>query len=223
MYSSQQLSQTPNVANCDIRNKTAFNGDLNIAASSLFLTQRLAPMPRTIRDSSLESRAARSRLQPRGDPYWRLIERGKHLGYRRNRSGAGAWLERHFVNPRLRYRESSLGAADDLGEGTGLTFFDAVTAARAAWQGQATLSLADNVSGPTKAPTVARALDDYIAARIQRGVAKSLSKDRQAIALHILPTFANVEIAKLTTKQIRDWQSRLVGMRLPVSFRGPSG
>ena len=40
-------------------------------------------MARSLRDSRLETREARLRLKPRGKPYWRLIEPGLHLGYRR--------------------------------------------------------------------------------------------------------------------------------------------
>ena len=41
-------------------------------------------MARTVRDAQLESREARSRLEARGKPHYRLIEPGLHLGYRNN-------------------------------------------------------------------------------------------------------------------------------------------
>ena len=42
-------------------------------------------MARRIADKNLDSKDARRKLQPRGKPYWRSVERGLHLGYRRLR------------------------------------------------------------------------------------------------------------------------------------------
>ena len=47
-------------------------------------------MPRTVRDAALETRSARSRLRTRGEPYWKSLDAGLALGYRRAR-----WGERH--------------------------------------------------------------------------------------------------------------------------------
>jgi hypothetical protein len=40
-------------------------------------------MSRKVRDAALDTRAARSRLKPNAKPYFRLMEPGLHLGYRR--------------------------------------------------------------------------------------------------------------------------------------------
>jgi hypothetical protein len=45
-------------------------------------------MARTVRDAALGTRSARLRLAPRGKPYWRELEQGLHLGYRRRATGA---------------------------------------------------------------------------------------------------------------------------------------
>src|SRR6516162_2931240 len=55
-------------------------------------------MPRKVRDSALETRTARSRLAVRHKPYFRLIEPGLHLGYRKLTSGPGTWLARRYVS-----------------------------------------------------------------------------------------------------------------------------
>ena len=44
-------------------------------------------MPRQVRDANLESRSARARLKVAHKPYFRLIEPGLHLGYRKLASG----------------------------------------------------------------------------------------------------------------------------------------
>lgn len=56
--------------------------------------------------------------------------------------------------------------------------------------------------------TVAKALDAYFADRDRRG-SKGLAKDRAAADRRILPALGNVELSRLTTKQIRDWHSGL--------------
>ena len=46
-------------------------------------------MPRTVRDTGLENRTARSRLKARNKPYYRALEPGLHLGYRKPLAGPG--------------------------------------------------------------------------------------------------------------------------------------
>ena len=49
-------------------------------------------MARTIKDTSLDSRTARGRLRARGKPYYRSLEPGLHLGYRKPLAGSGKWV-----------------------------------------------------------------------------------------------------------------------------------
>ena len=53
-------------------------------------------MPRKVRDSNLETRSARSRLRVAHKPYFRLIEPGLHLGFRKLASGPGTWVVRRY-------------------------------------------------------------------------------------------------------------------------------
>src|SRR5215469_16317965 len=48
-------------------------------------------MARTVREASLATRSARLRLAINSKPYWRVIEQGLHLGYRRRATG-GTWI-----------------------------------------------------------------------------------------------------------------------------------
>jgi hypothetical protein len=165
-------------------------------------------MPRTVRDTNLEKPAARTRLGPRGKPYWRVLESGLHLGYRRTRAGGGSWVARRYIGQR-KYSESDLGTADDLQDAddvTVLTFSQAQQKAREWWKAaeRAELGLAP-VGGPF---TIENAFDVYFADRERRG-SKGLAKDRAAASVRILPAFGKVELAKLTTKRIRDWHSGL--------------
>src|SRR5579872_5577158 len=69
-------------------------------------------MARKIRDATLDTREARGKLKPRGKPYWRTIERGLHLGYRRLKGKAGTWWARHYLGDQD-YEVESIGVADD--------------------------------------------------------------------------------------------------------------
>ncbi|MFZ1089936.1 MAG: site-specific integrase, partial [Xanthobacteraceae bacterium] len=86
-------------------------------------------MARRVRDANLETREARSRLKPRGKPYWRSLERGLHLDYRRLR---GKGNVRHYLGDQ-RYEIKQIGIADDLSDADGVAILDmwqAQTAAR---------------------------------------------------------------------------------------------
>jgi hypothetical protein len=47
-------------------------------------------MARTVRDAKLETRTARLRLPIRSEPYWRGLEKGFALGYRREGEAPGS-------------------------------------------------------------------------------------------------------------------------------------
>ena len=53
-------------------------------------------MSRQVSDSNLSTRKARAKLTPRAKPYWRLIDHGRHIGYRRTARG-GAWVARRYL------------------------------------------------------------------------------------------------------------------------------
>ncbi|MGB9044279.1 MAG: site-specific integrase, partial [Pseudolabrys sp.] len=80
-------------------------------------------MARKIKDKALDSREARSRLTARGKPYWRAIESGLHLGYRKLKGRAGTWVARHYVGNQT-YTVESIGAADDLSDADSVAILD---------------------------------------------------------------------------------------------------
>jgi integrase len=147
-------------------------------------------------------------LTPRRKPYWRALEGGFHLGYRRTKTGGGTWTARRFIGER-RYREASLGVADDLQDADGLAVLDygqAQEKARGVWKAA---ERAEQGVAPERGPyTVAEALDDYFEARQRRG-SKGVSADRFASKARIVPTLGALEVTKTTTKRIRDWHTGL--------------
>ena len=76
-------------------------------------------MARTVRDAALETRAARARLRPRGKPYYRNLEEGLHLGYRKPVEGPGKWVVRHYIGGQD-YTVETIAAADDLSDPDGV-------------------------------------------------------------------------------------------------------
>jgi hypothetical protein len=90
-------------------------------------------MPRTISDAPLTTRAARERLPVRHQPYWRRIDAGAAIGYRKGSTG-GVWIVR-IADPTAGggYRQATLGRADNALKAAGdkvLDFRQAETSAR---------------------------------------------------------------------------------------------
>ena len=165
-------------------------------------------MSRTVRDTNLETSAARLRLTTQRKPYWRLLESGLHLGYRRNRKGGGSWVGRRFIGDG-HYAETKIGIADDLQRADGVavkSFKQAQDAVRDWWRTEQRRELGRAPdSGPV---TVAKALDAYFTEREHRG-SKGLAKDKSAARIRIIPALGDIELSKLTVKQLRDWHTGL--------------
>jgi integrase len=165
-------------------------------------------MARTVRDTNLETRSARLRLTPRRKPYWRVLESGFHLGYRRTKEGGGSWVARRFLGEG-RYSETRVGTADDLQDPDGLairSFREAQEAARSWWRLEE--RRAQGIAPDHGPYTVAQALGTYFTDRERRG-SKGVAKDRAAANVRIIPAVGGVELIKLTTKRIRDWHTGL--------------
>ncbi len=161
-------------------------------------------MPRTVREASLATRSARLRLTIAPKPYWRMIEQGLHLGYRRRATG-GSWIARRR-NDQASYREAKLGLADDLQDANGTTILDFAQAQRAArrWCTQEQRVAAGD--GPvTDGPyTVARAVADYLDDYCRRG-GKSIDNTESIMRRNILPPLGKLPVTKLTPQRLRDW------------------
>jgi integrase len=165
-------------------------------------------MARTVRDTNLETRAARLRLAARGKPYWRVLESGLHLGYRRTKAGGGSWVARRFMSEG-RYAETGLGIADDLQDADGaavLSFKDAQQAARNLWKTREREEMGVGLEvGPY---TVADAMGDYFEAREHRG-SKGFKADRHAAEARIIPELGSIDTERLTTRRLRAWHVAL--------------
>ena len=68
-------------------------------------------MARTLQDAKIGTREARRKLRASGKPYYREIDRGLHIGYRKNRGG-GVWVLRWYLGDEV-YKVETIGTADD--------------------------------------------------------------------------------------------------------------
>src|SRR5262245_53321181 len=88
-------------------------------------------MARTLRDANLGTREARLRLKVRAKPFYRLIESGLHLGYRRLAGRNGTWCVRRYVGAQVYTVEGLSAEADDYAESDGHRIFSFKEAQRA--------------------------------------------------------------------------------------------
>jgi integrase len=174
-------------------------------------------MARTVRDALLDTRTARSRLQARGKPYWRGLEPGLHLGYRRPTTGAGKWVARHYVGAE-RYEVETIGVADDFSDPDGvaiLSFHHAQTLARSRM-----VARAHKAAGKTKPLAVSDAIESYLT-YLESKRSRSGREARYAADAFILPALGSVEINALTPQQVRAWHSKLA--KAPARIRTKKG
>ena len=174
-------------------------------------------MARRVLDKSLDSRDARRRLKIRGKPYYRVIERGLHLGYRRLGDGqAGTWVARFYVGEQS-YEVQKIGIADDVSDADGvavLDFWQAQDKARRAMVERAHRALGKH--GPI---TIGDVMDEYLA--YLDGHKKSGSDARYRDSALIRPVLGDIEVNKLTADHLREWMMQMA--RTPARLRTREG
>jgi integrase len=171
-------------------------------------------MSRRVRDAALETRTARHRLQVRKEPFYRLIEPGLFLGYRKLANSPGTWLVRRFNgnapggSPYTRTNITTTDGlpviADDYSDANGETI---LSFAQAQERAKAFRPDARQAHGPHK---VTEALADYFAHLREGGRPETLVREAEnrAAAL-IVPKLGDKEVAALTTKQLRGLRAAL--------------
>lgn len=173
-------------------------------------------MARTVRDTSLETRTARSRLKARGKPYYRTLEPGLHLGYRKPLSDAGKWVARHYIGSQS-YEVEVIATADDYSDADGvaiLSFQQAQALARSRMVKRAHAAV-----GKTGPLTLKDAIESYI--EFLESNRKSGREARYAADAFILPALGAIEIDALTTDQIRAWHVKV--SKAPARIRTKPG
>src|SRR5258706_4042581 len=159
----------------------------------------LTAMPRTLRDANLGAGESRQRLKVRGKPYWRMLEPGLHVGYRRLAGRTGSWCVRRYVGAQEYAVESLNAVADDNSAANGHDVLDFKQAQRRALDHKPKVAAG--------AITVADALKQYLADLAHRG--RPTKDTRYQIDALIVPALGTGAVEALTTEQIRAWHASL--------------
>ena len=178
-------------------------------------------MARSVADTKLSTRTGRLQLAARGKPYYRELEQGLHLGYRRLKRGAGRWVARVYVGNE-QYRAEVIGTADDCGDAAPdddpdrarlLNYKQAQQAARRAADrihldpGASLEGVGAERPAANGRFTVETALRDYLAAMKHRG--QNPADSRSRAELLIMPELGAIEVRRLTAARIRRWHAEL--------------
>jgi integrase len=174
-------------------------------------------MARSVRDALLDTRTARGRLKARGKPYWRQLEPGLSIGYRKPLSGPGKWVVRHHLGGKNDYLTDSFATADDLSDPDGvaiLSFWQAQAKAR-----ERMVQRAHDGRGADAPRTVKDSVDSYI--EFLESHRKSGREARYAADAFILPALGKIKLDDLTADQVRKWH---VGVaKAPARVRTKKG
>ena len=151
---------------------------------------------------SIDTRNARRKLEQRGKPYYRKLDKGLFLAYRRNARG-GTWTARLYVEDERGYQFVPLGAADDTADPDGTLVLNYSQAQDAARRARRT---AGNVAEPTSAAyRVSDAMADYLDwLAKQKRSPRALQGVSNMIKAVFNPTLGGIRCDRLTTKALQD-------------------
>lgn len=163
----------------------------------------------------LETREQRAKLKPRHEPYWRNVERGLAIGYRKA-IGPPAWYVREH-RPQG-YVKRTLALADDTVPADGKTVLS--------WQQALRLALEappETLPSTRGGLTVRELAAQYFEARrITKRSALSADLDTGKIKAAVLPEFGDTRAAEIRTDELRTWRDGLVKAALE-KHRGKAG
>ncbi len=162
-------------------------------------------MARTVRNPKLDTRSARAKLPPRREPYWQNITPGCAIGYRKGATG-GTWIARRYdpkATPTRTY--TAIGPADDVMDADNVV---ALSFAQAQEMARTWFSEKGRVGATTVGPlTVRVAVTDYLDWLATHR--RSENDARYRAEAFILPALGDIEVANLTSEQLRAWQRDL--------------
>jgi integrase len=164
-------------------------------------------MTRSARNTSLETRTARTRLRVRRTPYFAKIAKGLRLGYYRG-AVAGSWIAGHYRGNGV-YATEAIGAADDTLEADGikvLDYWQAQDHARRWADRQRQIAEGRLREGPY---TVADAVNDYLGEIAAEKSPAAVQGAKYVFDAWILPELGSIQIEKLTTDRLNRWRNKL--------------
>lgn len=173
-------------------------------------------MARTTQETPLHSATARLRLGVRVEPYYRALQRGLALGYRRGQRG-GTWLARTRDTVRNGYVETKIGPADDQPDKTvrGLSYDEAAQRAREIFAEQEA-KRTSGVRPGSKKKTVNDVLDHYVdgyksgEARRDEQPGRDLKNLNSILKVHVRPALGHIRLDQLNSGTLEKFKSSLV-------------
>ena len=179
-------------------------------------------MPRKRATLNLRTPTARSRLEPRRQPYWEPLQHGYSIGYRRSPKG-GSWIAK-IVSDDSR-KEHKLGKSDDQADGRridpdGVNILSYRQAIEKAWEWFDRQQYPDK-RADIETYRVADAVNDYMADYAKRGKAEKTL--RYTVDCHILEPLGALKVRSLTRKKISDWHHGIATSQARVRSGPPVG
>ena len=152
-------------------------------------------MPKKVRESALDSRAARAKLRVSGKPYYRALGPELHIGYRKGKD-ARRWVARVYTGSG-QYVVETIGHADDIADADGIHVLDF-------WQAQEKARQLQQCRGDAPGRyTLQKAITDYVASLAGRG--RGQKEAELKLAANIPPELANKELSKITAEDLSAW------------------
>jgi integrase len=164
-------------------------------------------MTRSARNTSLETRTARTRLRIRRTPYFAKIAKGLRLGYYRG-AVAGSWIAGRYRGNGV-YATEAIGAADDTLEADGVNIFDYWQAQEHAkrWADrQRQIAEGRLRNGPY---LIAEAVKDYLGEIAAEKSPDAVQGAKYVFDAWILPELGASEVEKLTTDRLNRWRNKI--------------
>jgi integrase len=168
---------------------------------------------RTRRGTTLDSRSKRLALAA-GVVHFEQVRSGAYLVYRRPAKGtAGSWYGRWYDPATRKQRQTRLGTCDDFTPADGLAVLSHPQAVDKAerWfkaRNRSAILAAEGEVIPEGPYAVSDAMRDYLQDARRRGMRGLLITEQTAKA-HILPTFGDVPVERLTKRRIETWHLAL--------------
>jgi integrase len=147
-------------------------------------------------------------LDARAKPYWRAIDKGLHIGYRKGKTG-GSWVRRRSLGEQ-NYKVETLAKADDNQAADGVTILDF-------WQAQE-FARGKRETRPKHGYTVAMAVKAYLEGLEGKASHHDATKRMEAF---ILPTFGDRAVESLEADEIRRWHKKIA--KTPARKRTRAG
>jgi integrase len=165
-----------------------------------------AAMTRTVRDANLGSRSGRLALAASGKPYYRAIDPGLHIGYRKGKDG-GRWVLRRYVGDGT-YQVETIATADDKADADGVAVLNFKQAqARIRELHVRRTRVAQGLPAEDGPYTVRRCVEEYLD-YLEREKKSGRDARYRAEAL-IVPDLGNIVAAELSTKDLKKWRDDL--------------